>query len=90
MHQITYLRMRCAAELLASTQKTIEAIAEEVGYHNPFVFSNAFTKWIGWRPSLYRRKKVAGLGEDLIARSIVGGNGSTWKTHLNQRKGAKI
>jgi len=58
MHQITYLRMRCAAELLASTQKTIEAIAEEVGYHNPFVFSNAFTKWIGWRPSEYRRKKL--------------------------------
>jgi len=33
------------------------AIAHEVGYHNPFVFSNAFTKWIGWRPSEYRRKK---------------------------------
>jgi AraC-like DNA-binding protein len=25
---------------------------------NPFVFSNAFTKWIGWRPSEYRRKKL--------------------------------
>jgi AraC-like DNA-binding protein len=59
MHQVTYLRMRRAAELLASTSHTIEAIAEEVGYHNPFVFSNAFTKWIGWRPSEYRRKKLA-------------------------------
>jgi len=57
MHQVTYLRMRRATELLASTQLTIEAIAHEVGYHNPFVFSNAFTKWIGWRPSEYRRKK---------------------------------
>jgi len=59
MHQVTYLRMRRAAELLGSTSHTIEAIAEEVGYHNPFVFSNAFTKWIGWRPSEYRRKKLA-------------------------------
>jgi AraC-like DNA-binding protein len=56
MHQITYLRMRRAAELLTSTDLTIEAIAHEVGYHNPFVLSNAFTKWIGRRPSEYRRK----------------------------------
>jgi AraC-like DNA-binding protein len=58
MHQVTYIRMRRAAELLATTEKTIEAIAQAVGYHNPFVFSNAFTKWIGWRPSEYRRKKL--------------------------------
>ena len=57
MQQVTYLRMRRAAELLASSGLTMEAIAAEVGYHNPFVFSNAFTKWIGWRPSEYRRKK---------------------------------
>ena len=61
MHQVTYLRMRRAAELLATTPLTIEAIARDVGYHNPFVFSNAFTKWIGWRPSNYRRKKQTGL-----------------------------
>jgi AraC-like DNA-binding protein len=24
----------------------------------PFVFANAFTKWIGWRPSEYRKKKL--------------------------------
>lgn len=57
MHQVTYLRMRKAAELLVTTEKTIEAIAFEIGYHNPFVFSNAFTKWIGWRPSDYRKKR---------------------------------
>jgi AraC-like DNA-binding protein len=62
MHQVTYLRMRRATELLASTELTIEAIAHEVGYHNPFVFSNAFTKWIGWRPSEYRRKKWLAAG----------------------------
>ena len=59
MHQVTYLRMRRAAELLSTSPLTIEAIATEVGYQNPFVFSNAFTKWIGWRPSEYRRKKQA-------------------------------
>lgn len=58
MHQVTYLRMRRASELLASTEQTIESISQEVGYQNPFVFSNAFTKWIGWRPSEYRRKKL--------------------------------
>ena len=57
MHQVTDLRMRRAGDLLANTEKTIEAIAFEIGYHNPFVFSNAFTKWIGWRPSDYRRKR---------------------------------
>jgi AraC-like DNA-binding protein len=56
MRQVTYLRMRRATEILSTTDKTIEAIAVEVGYHNPFVFSNSFTKWIGWRPSEYRRK----------------------------------
>ena len=59
IHQVTYLRMRRAAELLNATERTIEAIAQEVGYQNPFVFSNAFTKWIGWRPSEYRRKKFS-------------------------------
>lgn len=57
IHQVTCMRMRRAAELLAATERTIIAIAKEVGYDNPFVFSNAFTKWIGWRPSEYRRKK---------------------------------
>jgi AraC-like DNA-binding protein len=58
MHQVTYLRMRRAAELLATTEQTIESISHEIGYQNPFVFSNAFTKWIGWRPSEFRRKKA--------------------------------
>ncbi|MGN6554708.1 MAG: AraC family transcriptional regulator [Verrucomicrobiota bacterium] len=55
MHQVTYLRMRKATELLKNSQHTLDAVAHEVGYHNQFVFSNAFTKWIGWRPSEYRR-----------------------------------
>ncbi|MEJ5238321.1 MAG: AraC family transcriptional regulator [Limisphaera sp.] len=58
MHQVTYLRMRRAAELLATTELTVAAIAHRVGYQNPFVFSNAFARWIGWRPSEYRRQRT--------------------------------
>ena len=58
MHQVIYLRMHRAAELLASTPTTIDAIARQVGYQNPFAFSNAFRDWIGWRPSEYRRKRL--------------------------------
>jgi AraC-like DNA-binding protein len=58
MHQVTNLRMRRAAELLARTSQTIEAISLQVGYQNAFVFSNAFKKWIGWRPSEYRMRQI--------------------------------
>ena len=58
MRQITYLRMRRAAELLATTNEKIESVAAEVGYQNPFVFSTTFKKWIGWRPSEHRVKAV--------------------------------
>jgi AraC-like DNA-binding protein len=57
MHQVTNLRMRRATELLTRTNQTIEAIALQVGYQNAFVFSNAFKKCIGWRPSEYRHVK---------------------------------
>lgn len=70
MHQVTYLRMRRGTELLATTELTIEAIANQVGYHNPFVFSNAFMKWIGWRPSEYRRKRLAAAA-DVEARAAI-------------------
>ena len=56
MHQVTWLRMRRAAEMLVTTNLTIEAVAQQVGYANAFVFSNAFTRWVGWRPSDYRRR----------------------------------
>ena len=58
MHQVTHLRLRRAAELLRKTDLTMESIAGEVGYQNAFVFSNAFKKWIGWRPSEYRQRRV--------------------------------
>ncbi len=54
MQHVIWLRMRRAAELLASTELKIDSVAKEVGYQNPFVFSNTFKKWIGWRPSEHR------------------------------------
>jgi AraC-like DNA-binding protein len=54
IQQITYLRMRRAVALLASTQEKVETIAGMVGYENPFTFSNAFKRWTGKRPSDYR------------------------------------
>ncbi len=56
MHHVTWLRMRKAAELLSTTSLKIETISHEVGYQNPFVFSNTFKKWIGWRPSEHRSR----------------------------------
>jgi len=56
MHQVIYLRMQRAAALLETTNDKIEAIAQAVGYENPFVFSTTFKKWTGWRPSEYRHR----------------------------------
>ncbi len=60
MQHVTFLRMRHAADLLASTEDKIEIIAGAVGYKNPFVFSNTFKKWIGWRPSEHRLRGMVG------------------------------
>ncbi len=51
MQQVTFLRMQHARHLLSTTGEKIESIARQVGYSNPFAFSNTFKAWIGWRPS---------------------------------------
>jgi len=58
MQQVTYLRLRHAANLLTESEDKLEVIATAVGYANPFVFSNTFKKWTGWRPSEYRARKA--------------------------------
>jgi AraC-like DNA-binding protein len=57
MQHVTWLRMRKAAELLSTTNLKVETVAQAVGYQNPFVFSNTFKVWIGWRPSEHRAKR---------------------------------
>lgn len=71
---VTFLRMRRAAELLATTRLKIEVIAAEVGYGNPFVFSTTFKRATGWRPSDYpgRRSRLVREGD----LGISGGPGS--------------
>lgn len=54
MQQVTALRVQRAAHLLATTDLKIEVIASEVGYQNPFAFSNTFKKLTGLRPSAVR------------------------------------
>jgi transcriptional regulator GlxA family with amidase domain len=56
MHHVTWLRMRKAAELLSTTPLKVETVAHAVGYQNPFVFSNTFKEWVGWRPSEHRAR----------------------------------
>jgi AraC-like DNA-binding protein len=58
MQQLTTMRVQRAAHLLATTDQKIEAIARNVGYLNPFAFSNAFKKMTGFRPSIYRAYKT--------------------------------
>ncbi len=57
VHQLIHLRMQRAADLLARTDDKVEVVASDVGYANAFVFSNTFKRWVGWRPSEYRRKR---------------------------------
>jgi AraC-like DNA-binding protein len=54
MQHLTFLRMQRARQLLATTDAKVETIARNLGYENPFSFSNTFKKWIGWRPSELR------------------------------------
>jgi AraC-like DNA-binding protein len=51
------LRMHRAAELLTTTDETVEAISAAVGYQNPFAFSNRFRRFSGWPPSRYPARR---------------------------------
>lgn len=64
LHYLTTIRIQRAMELLSSTNKNIEAVAVEVGYQDPFVFSKAFKRLVGISPRDFRHhdqqeKKVA-------------------------------
>jgi AraC-like DNA-binding protein len=48
-------RMDLAARELLRTDRSIESIANEVGYNSEFAFSRAFTRLRGTPPSRYRR-----------------------------------
>jgi len=50
-------RLTRAQQLLETTQQTIGEIAEAVGYHNPFYFTNRFTRAFGQSPRAYRKRR---------------------------------
>lgn len=56
MQQVTLIRLRHAAERLSSGDEKLAAIAAAVGYDNPFAFSDTFQRWMGCRPSAYRKR----------------------------------
>ena len=57
MQQLTDLRVQQAAHQLATTEAGLDAIADGVGYRNPFAFSNVFKRVTGVRPSVFRAKR---------------------------------
>ncbi|MFT6792828.1 MAG: AraC-like DNA-binding protein [Rubritalea sp.] len=59
VQHLTFLRMQRACELLATTGDKIDTIADQVGYASGAHFSNAFTKWVGLRPSEYREGRAS-------------------------------
>lgn len=56
MQQLATLRVQHAAHQLATTDISIAAVAEAVGYANPFAFSNVFKTITGVRPSRFRTR----------------------------------
>ncbi len=56
VQHIAFLRMHYAAELLMTTDHKISQIARMVGYANQFAFSDTFKRWLGCRPSVYRKQ----------------------------------
>lgn len=60
-HYMQKLRVQRAKHLLKHTEKSIQEIAEEVGYSDPFYFSRTFKKLEGIAPLYYREYKQTPL-----------------------------
>ena len=59
MPVISFIRvqkMQCAAQVLIHTTRTIQEIAEQLGYENESKFSAAFKKIMGDSPGIYRKE----------------------------------
>lgn len=52
---LTHVRMMIAADLLTETDRTVAAVAAEVGYHSESAFSRAFRLAGGSTPARFRR-----------------------------------
>ncbi|MEO0998592.1 MAG: AraC family transcriptional regulator [Pseudomonadota bacterium] len=56
MEYLTLWRMQRARKLIATTNRPIVAIAQEVGYTSESAFGRAFTRWVGRAPGALRRE----------------------------------
>jgi AraC family transcriptional regulator, regulatory protein of adaptative response / methylphosphotriester-DNA alkyltransferase methyltransferase len=59
---LTRVRMRRAAELLATRALTVREVAHRVGYRQPAQFAKAFRRHLGVAPSDYRAGSVTNGG----------------------------
>lgn len=54
LQHLTHLRMRYAADLLLTTNATLDQIADRIAIEDPYYFSRLFKKHTGQSPSQYR------------------------------------
>jgi len=64
---ITSIRMEKAKALLASTEKSVMEIADEVGFGNANYFSSSFKKATGMTPKEYRAKTSSRPAPDMLS-----------------------
>jgi AraC-like DNA-binding protein len=57
MHYLTHWRIQMAAELLSSSNASVAAIAEDVGYDSEAAFNRVFKKLVGAPPATWRRQR---------------------------------
>ncbi|MEO6848012.1 MAG: helix-turn-helix domain-containing protein [Chthoniobacterales bacterium] len=61
IHYAETQRMEFAKSILMQSNETIGEIAEQLGYANPYHFSNRFRKMVGKSPRAFRRDPAAGM-----------------------------
>jgi AraC-like DNA-binding protein len=65
MEFVTRVRLNLARRLLASTVRTVEAIAAEVGFSSRSHFSRVFRDQYGTDPSNFRKRNFLGFSSDI-------------------------
>lgn len=58
MKQVAFLRLQRALHLLQTSQLKVSAVAEAVGYTDPFAFSTAFKRSMGRSPSAFMERDL--------------------------------
>jgi AraC-like DNA-binding protein len=60
LRYLTSWRLALARDLLTDRTRTLDAVAQRVGYSSGFALSTAFTRAFGVSPAAYRRRLAAG------------------------------